>query len=207
MDSEKKARNMTVRGFLAKTNSKAATSASAFISQYRDYLTTGELAPLTAPIVAKVESGTLMPTPALAEIQNAVLTHMILLANKELEATEGKVIIPSKKVWKAKILDGRGNICVRIKENGEAEELDRSFEHASEADRWVDRNLVECGSDCHGEIDHATMNIHTIVLRQDAMARVFKAKKGPTIHHKSKTTATLGFGVKCSQDRASFSKG
>ena len=43
MSDTKKPRSMTPKGFLAKTNTKAANSAKAFLDQYREWLTTGEL--------------------------------------------------------------------------------------------------------------------------------------------------------------------
>lgn len=205
--ADKKTRQMTARGFLAKTNTKAANSAAAFLQAHRDYLTTGELASATSPILAKLDAKELLPTPALHEIAQAVLNHIVESDRQKLEANIEKASSPSgaNKPWLAQIIDAHGNICTRLNAQGVEEDLIKGFDHASDADRWVDRRLYEGASDWHGEVDG--LGTHTYTSRLDAMSRMDKKPKGPAIHQRGKSTKTLGFGVRAKQDRASFSRG
>lgn len=207
MSDSKKPRVMTPKGFLAKTQTKAANSAMAFISQYREYLTTGEVAERTSPIIAKMDAGELMPTPALREIQNAVMTHIIKADEKKLEesttATSGGT--GTRKAWRATVYDASGNVMTRIKENGDEEELVKGFDLSSDADRWCDRRLFEGTHGWYAEVEHTAMNVKTRIERGDAMARILKKPKGPTVQVKGKSTKTLGFGVKAKQTRVTFS--
>jgi hypothetical protein len=204
-------RNMTPKGFLHKTTTKAANSAGAFLAQYREYLTTGELAPVMAPIIRKLDDQELLPTPALKLVQAAVMGHIIAsdLAKTE-EAIERASEPKATKTWTCRILDAKGELVhvngARL-EDGSYEQLplEQSFEHAQRADGWVDRRLFEGAPDWYGEVDGLGTHVH--VERADSIARILKQPKGPAIHQKAVTTKTLGFGVKAHQTRASFSRG
>lgn len=205
MSDDKKSRTMTPKGFLHKTTTRAANSAGAFLAQYREYLTTGELAPIMTPIIRQVDEKLLMPTPALKLVQAAVMGHIIATDQAKAEeaierANEPKAV----KTWVACIKDAEGNVCTRMTNDGE-EDLLKSFEHPQEADRWVDRRLFDGAPDWYGEVEG--LGTHVYVERADAIARVLKQPKGPAIHKKAVTTKTLGFGVKAHQTRASFSRG
>lgn len=212
--NDTKKRNMTGRGFLHKASGKV--SAIAFLTQHREWLTTGDLAPLTLPILIKLDSAEIMATPALESIKCVVLGHMMA---KDAVKAENAIINPPKekkstKPWIATIYDAKGDIQFRLNGNtGEPIELQESFDTSSAADNWTDRRLVEGASDWFGVVAHTSVlnkfgePLATTVMRDDAMSRTFRINKGAVCKVKSKTTPTLGFGVKCSNDRSVFSKG
>lgn len=204
--ADKKERKMSPKGFLHKCSTKAANSAVAFLSQYRSFLETGELAQRTSPILAKMDAGELYPTPALKEIQYAVMTHIIESDRAKLEAkveaAQEGTHTSTRKSWMATIYNAAGEIQSRTKDDGEVEELVKGFDLSSDADRWVDRRLFEGASDWYGEVTHTVIpNICTRTERADAIARILKTKKGPVVQVKGKSTKTLGFGVKAKPTR------
>lgn len=207
MTETKKERKMSPKGFLAKTNTKAANSAIAFLAQYREYLTTGEVADKTSPIVAKVDAGELLPTPALREIQFAVMTHIIEADTAKMEQSvqhQGKT--GTRKPWRTTIFDAAGNVQVRDKEDGDEEDLIKGFDLGQEADRWADRRLFDGAEGWYALVEHTIIpNVSSRIERGDAIARILKKPKGPTVHVKGKSTKTLGFGVKAKQTRVTFS--
>lgn len=208
--AEKKERKMTPKGFLHKTTTKAANSAIAFLAQYRDYLTTGEVASATSPIIAKVDAGELLPTPALKEIQYAVMTHIIQADQTKMEqaAAGSHSSGGTKKPWRTTVYDAAGNVQTRIKNDGEEEELIKGFDLSSDADRWADRRLFEGTHGWYAIVEHTVIpNVSSRIERGDAMARILKQPKGPTVAVRGKSTKTLGFGVKAKESRASFSRG
>src|SRR5271166_4917515 len=147
-------RQMTPKGFLAKLSTKAANSAAGFILAHRQWLTTGELASVTSPILAKLDTKELLPTPALKELGQAVMNHIIVQDQRRAEASmEGAQQSGTTKPWVATIYDSKGLICTKLNSDGEEEELVKGFDHPQEADRWVDRRLYDGASDWHGEVD------------------------------------------------------
>lgn len=209
MANEKKERKMTPKGFLAKANSPAAAaSAIGFLKQYREYLTTGELKDATSPIIAKFDAGELPASPALKEIQYAVMTHIIKSDADKLDQKEsgsGGGGGGTRKPWRCTIFDAAGNVQTRITTKGEEEELIKGFDLSSDADRWADRRLFEGTHGWYAIVEHTVMNVKTRIERGDSMARILKKPKGPTVQVKGKSTKTLGFGVKAKQTRVTFS--
>lgn len=206
--TEKKERKMTPKGFLAKTQTKAANSAIAFLAQYREYLTTGEIKDRTSPIIAKVDAGELLPTPALREIQYAVMEHIIKADENKLnqQLAGGGGGGGTRKSWRCTVYDAAGNVMTRTKTDGEEEELIKGFDLSSDADRWADRRLFEGTHGWYAEVEHTVIpNVKSRIERGDAMARILKKPKGPTVQVKGKSTKTLGFGVKAKQTRVTFS--
>lgn len=209
MSEAKKERKMSPKGFLAKTQTKAANSAIAFLAQYREYLTTGEVASKTSPILARVDAGELLPTPALKEIQYAVMTHIIEADTAKLEKSQDQAArTGTRKPWRATVFNAKGEVQTRIKNDGDEEELIKGFDLGQEADRWCDRRLFEGAEGWYATVEHTTLaNIHTRIERGDAIARILKQPKGPAIQQKGKSTKTLGFGVKAKETRVTFSRG
>ncbi len=207
--ADKKERKMTPKGFLHKTTTKAANSAIAFLAQYREFLTTGELADKTSPILAKVDAGELLPTPALKEIQYAVMTHIIEADTAKAEAVvEPTAKGQTRKPWRTTVYNVEGVVQTRINAKGEEEDLIKGFDLSQDADRWADRRLFEGTHGWYAVVEHTIIpNISTHIQRGDAMARILKQPKGPTVAVKGKSTKTLGFGVKAKESRASFSRG
>jgi hypothetical protein len=202
---------MTAKGFLNKAN-KTNLSAQGFLEQYRDYMTKGELAYVLSPIVAKVDSGELLPTPARVAIANATMYHVIaadtIKAEKAIEDQNNPQSSAAKKNWTATIFDSKDVIQVRMKANGEEEELVKGFEVSGDADKWVDRRLALDGaSDWYGVIQHTHSNVRVIITRDDANARFYKMTKGPSMKPQSKSTGKLSFGAHVKETRSSFSRG
>ena len=156
--SKTKERQMTPKGFLHKTTTKAAASASAFLTAHRSFLETGELAPLTSPILRKLDDRELMPTPALEAIKAVVLGH--ILAKETHKAEErlagGDMGGRTPKNWLATIYNKDGNICTRLKEDGKEVALQQEFDAPQEADRWTDRRLFDGEADWFGVVSHTT---------------------------------------------------
>lgn len=221
MSEQKKERKMTPKGFLHKTTTKAANSAWAFLSQYREYLTTGELKDKANPILVKLDAARAealsqkkdcegLAKASLKEIQNAVMVHIIESDHRKMEKAQEQAQEPSsqtKKPWIATVYNGAGEVQTRIKENGDEEDLIKGFEHSQDADRWCDRRLFDGAADWYAEVDHASLNVHTRIERQDAIARILKQPKGPTVQVKGKSTKTLGFQHKAKDFRPQFSRG
>jgi hypothetical protein len=202
--SPAKERKMTEKGFLHKSQGKIA--ADAFLAAHRQWLETGELALATTPILRKLDQGEILPTPALHEVQVAVMNHMVAMAHrKTVEAKNAPAAKP--KNWTTTIFNAKGEVQTRIKEDGEVEDLIKGFDLSSDADRWADRRLVEGASDWYAEVTHAMMPIKTVILRDDAMARVFKKVGSPVMKRVGGTTSSLSFRPKAHEDRSRFSAG
>lgn len=212
MSDTKKERAMTPRMFLHR--SKGQVSADSFLAAHRTFLETGELASLTSPVLAKVDSKAIMPTPALIEIRDIVFSHMLNKETREAEEKQARQGESTARVkpWIASIYDAHGEIAIAKNEKGELVELQESFDLAARADGWVDRRLFDGSPDWHGTVSHSTILIKgepmtSVVTRSDAIARIMKHSKGAVMKVTSKTTTRLGFGVKCGNDRAVFSRG
>lgn len=213
-DGQKAERKMTEKGFLHKCTTKAAASAGAFIEAHRQFLKTGSLATVTEPILAKIDSKELMPTPGLQEIRDVVFAHMMA---KEIERAEESLERTNEpripKNWCAAIYDKNGSPLTKLK--GEKEiELVEEFDHPQDADRWVDRRLVDGEPGCFGVVHHTTLVgkngdlISSTILRGDAFARVFQKKRQPVLDKpKSTGGGGLGFRPKAQQSTAKFSHG
>jgi hypothetical protein len=210
MTEAKKERKMTPKGFLRKLST--AKSAIGFIEAHRAYLTTGELAPLTSPIVHMVDSGALMPTPALTEIQSAVWSHIMLQDQSKAE----RFLLPKEekepKAYVAQILDELGRVQFHVTDSGDMKELIADFDMPQDAERWVDRQLVDGAPNWHGSITWLLcpekLNPVRIVSRDESMKRLLRAPR-MAVHKTVKvgTSGGLGFGVKVKQDAAKFSRG
>ena len=207
--ADTKERKMTPKGFLHKTTTKAANSAIAFLTQYRAYLTTGELASKTSSIIAQVDAGELLPTPALKEIQYAVMTHIIESDTAKAEAVmDTQARTGTRKPWRTTIYNAAGEVQTRVTEKGEVEDLIKGFDLGQRANEWADRRLFDGASDWYAMVEHTVLaNVHSRIERADSIARIMKQPKGPTIQQKGKSTKTLGFGVKAKETRVTFSRG
>lgn len=204
-------RKMSPKGFLAKSNGKAAASAIGFLAAYREYLLNGEVSYATRPIIDKLDKGELLPTPALTEIKVAVMGHImatdLLHANEAAEKAQNPTVSKTSKPFVAVIRDGSG----RIIQNDKGEDMRQTFELPQRAQDWCDRRLFESTSDCFGEITHtkASNPAHAVDLvnREDSIARILKRPGRPVIKVNSPAQTKLGFGVKAVQSKAAFSRG
>lgn len=210
----KSVRIMSERGFLHKAKS-SKVSAEGFLAAHRSFLETGSLAVLTSPILTKLDSKDILPTPALEEIKNVVLTHMLA---KNILAAENKINNPAvaktNKNWTATIYDSTGSVQVHVNEKtGDEEELIKNFDHASEADDWSDRKLFDGSAGWYGVVVSNKIltkegeALSSIILRDDAIARIMHLRSGSVCKKQTKSTSKLSWGVKAKQDHCSFSRG
>lgn len=212
MSETKKIRVMSVRGFLHKASGRV--SADAFLKTHREFLLSGDLAQVTSPIIARLDAGEILPTPGLIEVQSAVLSHMIAIESAKAEDAilNPKEKAPSKN-WIVTIFDAEGNICTRLNEEGKEVELKMGFDLGQRASEWADRRLFAGASDWYATVTHTSMvtkegePISSIIMRQDAIARILKSPKGPAMKSQAKAGGTLGNKMKVSNFVAIFSKG
>lgn len=210
MSNDSKPRKMTVKMFLHRSGGKV--SASAFLQAHRDFLVTGELASVTSPILAKIDAGQTMPTPGLEEIRSVVLRHHLLAEAlkaeaKLLAAGEGPAASASK-TWEVTCYDSRGNVQTRVNAKGETVDLSESFALQQRASEWADRRLVhDCASDCFATLIHVPSGLEAVIMRNDAMGRVFPKIKTPVIKQTGSRDGKLSFGTKVHESRAVFSRG
>ena len=210
-------RKMTLKGFLHKSTTKAANSAIAFIAAHREFLQTGELALFTNPILARVDSKDLMPTPALEEIKAVVLAHHmaeeIRLAKEKMDrANEPSERTP--KAYVATIYNSKtGEVVQEKNDKGKLVDLTQSFEDGTRAEGWTDRRLFEGAPEWFGVVTATKLfkadgsNFAATILRDDAIARILRKPKAPVMKAQKKSGGRLSFGVKCKPSHASFSRG
>lgn len=208
-------RKMTPKGFLHKATTKAAVSAASFLAQHREWLETGELAQFTSPILRKLDDRQILPTPALEEIKVVVLSHHLAQETAKAEAAMEKAAQPQvRKNYIVTVYNAKGEIQTRKNANtGEDMDLRETFDLSSQAEGWADRRLFDGASDWFAVIEHTKMTdrdgnpLATTVMRDDAIARILRAKKGPVMKSKPQSTSKLSFGVKAKGDHFQFSRG
>lgn len=203
-------RKMSERGFLHKASS-AKVSPVAFLAAHREWLTTGALAEKTSPILAKIDEGSLFPTPGLIEIQNAVYAHHIESELRKGEAAMLKASEPAtEKPYVATVFDKDGNIPLVWREKtdpetgvvtGEWKELRKSFELPQRAEEWLERRLFDGSPEWRGECFSTKTNITTHIVRSRAIANQLRKPKSPVCHVKGASSSSLSFGVKAKGDR------
>jgi len=212
----KKIRNMTPKGFLSKAT-KPNISAAGFLAQHREYMLSGEMSIVLAPIIAKVDAGEIVPDMAVSKIADSTM-HFIIASNilkgqKAMKAQEPGAPKESRgsrkaKDWSAGIYNSADDIQIRVKDNGEEEEMYKEFDKSSDAERWVDRRLaLDCGPDCYGEVIHTSSKRRNVVLRDDALARFYKRPKSAVMKSQPSGGGSLSFGVRVKESKATFSKG
>ncbi len=211
-------RKMSPKGFLHKSNGKAALSAAAFIATHRAWLESGELALFTTPILLQVDSKELMPTPALERIKEVVLAHHladeIRIAQGKMEAADQPTERKTSKSYVARIYDSKTGEVVQVQnEKGKVVDLEESFDNSFRAEGWTDRRLFDGAVTWFGVVEATKLfrqdgtPFTATILRVDAIGRILKVGKGPVMKAKPKSTGKLGFGVKCKPSHASFSRG
>jgi hypothetical protein len=219
MSEDKKPRKMmSPKGFIGKAT-KPNISAAGFLAQHREYMLTGEMAIVLAPIVAKVDAGEIEAAPALDLAATLAMHYInatnILKGQRSIQAQgQGPKTVkvsrgPHKiKDWTAAIYNSEDVIQIRTKENGEEEEMYKEFDKSSEADRWIDRRLsLDCSPDCYGEVIHTPSARRTVILRDDALARFYKKPKGPTMKPQPGGGGSLSFRPKVKESKVTFSGG
>jgi hypothetical protein len=200
-------RKMTIKGFIHKANGKIG--ATAFLAAHREYMLSEELAPITAPILVKIDKGEVMPTPGLEEIKQALFQHMMVsTANKGVERAQKVQAAGGEKPYLATVYDGEGKIATKKNDKGEVVELQKTFAMPQEAEGWTDRRLEEGEPDWRGEVVATHMNmITTHITREEALKRILRKKGGTTGGKAPSTSGGLSWGVKSKPSRATFSHG
>lgn len=194
---------MTPKMFLHRANGKI--SADAFLKQHREFLESGELAMFTSPILAKVDSKELLPTPGLDELKRIVLSHHLQEEICKAEASMAKAQEGgggSRKPYLGEIHDKEGTVL-----------LEQAFNTPQECEGWLDRRLFDGEPDCFGVCIAQFMMtkegepMTSVVMRGDAIARILKKTKGPVMKAQAKSAGKLSWGAKVKQSHASFSRG
>lgn len=222
----KKPRAMTVKGFLHKANGNSAPLA--FLAAHRAWLETGELAAVTSPILAKLDSKELLPTPAKEAIMAAVFNHQLA---QDLESSKATLAHPAKvkgekgaraareeKPHTVVIYTAEGNVATREvldEETGAIDVVDLigGFDMIQDAQGWTDRRLEE-NPGCHGiitshKLRRADGSVWTEKVERDYKhsSRMEGRTGGPVMKKRPQSTPRLGFGVKARNDRSVFSRG
>lgn len=205
-------RKMSPKGFLHKANGKIG--AAAFLAQHRAWLETGELALFTSPILAKLDKGEVLPTPALSEIKQVVLAHHLAEETRKAEESMARADAPKvRKNYLATVYNAKGEIQTRIDAKGEEKDLRESFDSSTQAEGWADRRLFEGAPDWFAVVEATKMfnadghPLSTTIMRDDSIARILREKRGPVMKSKPQSTGKLSFGVKAKGDVVRFSHG
>jgi hypothetical protein len=212
---------ISVKMWLRRSQSKAAASALGFLSKYREWLQTSEVAHIAAPILTQIDAGTLLPTPALELLKTAISTYHnektvaeveAKLAAKSADVAEGESNGESGAIknWQATVYDPKGNVVIVSWETAEGirtKALDESFNLNQRATGWADRRLFEdCSPGSYAIITHIPTGATETIQRGDAYARILRSGKRPAVRSGSKGNS-LGFQTKAHQTRVSFSAG
>jgi len=197
------AKAMTAKGFYKKLNSKAAASALGFIAAHREYLLTGDLSELVKPILDRIDSGELYPTPAISELKQVVAGH--ILATEKAKADKAIERVSSggnrsSKAFEAVIIDSAGWIVL----DDEGKDLRKTFDKPQEAERWVDRRLFD-RPNTTGEVMHRGAPWETIE-REDSIARILRRPKTPFMKRRP-NPGNLSGRMKASETKVTFSNG
>jgi hypothetical protein len=216
MSTDKKERPLTIKSWLRKADSKV--SADAFLKASRNFLETSELVQISAPILLSLDAGEILPTPALESLKLAMLAHFQASELLKAEASLLRESAPAPtQNYTATVYNVKGEIQVyqagRDKQGQPIyKDLIRNCLLPQEGMRFLDRTIAEGAPDWFGTLVSNVILIDgepltEIVMRGDAMARMYPKAKGPMTKRQSKGDGKLSFGVRCKQDHASFSRG
>ena len=181
---------MNHKQFLVKSGS-AKISAMAFITSAREFLCTGELSQLTQPILSKVDSREVMPTPALDELRKIVYNHMLLQAQVKVNSPKSQV--HSSKNYLASVYDNAGELLES-----------KVFASSVSAESWIDNQIVESIDD-YGVITCSHTSVEIRVNRIDSIRRKWCDKGSPIMSKKG--TSHSWKNMKVCNTKVHFSHG
>ena len=192
----------TIKGFVSKAT-KGNVSASAFIAAHREFLTTGKVGQVVAPIMQRLATGEVYPTPALHEITKALMDHAI-----SADIAKGKDPAPSTtKPYTATIYNERGKVATRLNEEGEEKVMVQKFDSAHKAEEWCDRRLVNDGGPGWTALVTCNRTGRSDTVDRDlAFGRVNRTRPG-AVTNSPKGNSKLSWGMKVSETRTKFSHG
>jgi hypothetical protein len=206
--TDTKKKNMTEAGFLHKSSGKV--SAVAFLAQHREWLLSGSMAQFTDPILAKLDRGEILPTPALSQIREAVLAHKLARDVKEAEAKMAKQATPSdkpRKLYLVTIRDSNGMVVTRKNEKDEDVDLIQDFEGYSQAEGWADRRMFDGASDWVATIENTATGFTKVIPRDECFLRIIRSGKKPVMAKGAPKSAPLTSKMKVSGSHFHFSRG
>ena len=193
-------KTMTLKGFVRKAT--LAKSAIGFLDAQKEFIRQHSF---LAPTLADYEGGKVAATAALNVIRDIAFAHMVdadIEKARARGAREPKEKAP--KSYTVVLFHKEGSRIV----DGES----KGFDTLQEADGWADRKLFADASTVHAEILTPMMGknnqaIKFTIMRQDAIARILKAKKGPMMKNSSSRSGSLSFKPRAKNDTCHFSRG
>ena len=192
-------KGMSLKGFVRKAT--VAKSAIGFLDAQKEFIRQHSF---LAPTLEQYESGKVHATAALETIRDLAFVTM---RDQEIEnARVRSQKEPNETVAKPY------TVILFHKDGSQIVEGDsESFDLLQKADGWADRRLVADASTVHAEILTTMIGknnqpIKFMVMRQDAIARMLKAKRGP-VTKGGTTSSSLGFKPKVKNDVSHFSRG
>jgi hypothetical protein len=144
------------------------------------------------------------------QLGNITMTHImakdILRAEKSLVSQMGA---GKSDHWIATVFNSDDEVQTYINRKGEEEDLIRYASKSGDLDHWADRKLTmdSSESDWYAEIKHLHSDVRVIVLRADAIQRIFRNKKSAITTQPRHSTKSLSWQMKIKESKSSFSKG
>ena len=132
-------RSMTSKWFLSLA-ARGNKSADAFLTAHHEWLSTGELASEVIPILEKIESKEVLPTPGLESIMRVALHHVMAADVAKVEASLNKEP-KTDKSYVSVIKNANGDIVTSINSKGDEVDLRETFELMQHAERWCQVRL------------------------------------------------------------------
>jgi hypothetical protein len=218
MSQDKKTRPMTPKRFATRTLS-AKVSVEGFLAAHRQFL---DGYSFLSPILQAYDSKQLLPSPTLATIQSALLSHYMLMernkALAKMAARQEEEAAPTKNYTVSlyvKTFDKEGNMSVEVgqihtrkwveKENPTTGKVylepytvskAATWEAATygEAERLADRKLFSREDSLYATIqNNYDTPITTYVQRSDAVYRTLRQAKAPVSRVRGLSTRSLNF--------------
>jgi len=218
-------RSMTPKRFVSyKLSGKV--SAEGFLSAHWDFLLGQSY---LSPILEAYENKEVLPTPTVQMCQAAVLSHIL-----ECQTQKGVSFPKSNKDKATKVIRrkesgeveeseapnaryqvtlfckfySRDGICTVDVGDHKGEKTIFDADTYQDASRIADRKLSQREDAVYAVIVNThDRPIETRVMRDDAIARMYAAPKGPSTRNTSSGGSNLGFGIKAKNDISHFSRG
>jgi len=196
-------RGITIKGFIGKATSTRLKPA-VFLSQYRDFLSSGEIANITDSILAKLDNNEITAEVGLQNITEAVFNHMLQTVAVQVKQSSIRNNIQSS----------NGNYVLKLFDSKNRVIANDSFSLNQDAERTGERWLVNSEPGSYAKIESLKLKDRkgqpfiTTISRDDAFANFYKRKKTPIMKTRSIGSGNqLGFGVRVKQDHSHFSHG